>query len=45
MTLPNNNVSEVDKKLRIYELYPYGQSAFTEYDDDGVTEEYRLVRG
>lgn len=45
MTLPNNNVSEVDKKLRIYELYPYGQSTFTEYDDDGVTEEYRLGKG
>lgn len=45
MTLPNNNVSEVDKKLRIYELYPCGQSTFTEYDDDGVTEEYRLGKG
>lgn len=45
MTLPNNNVSEVDKKLRIYELYPYGQSTFTEYDDDGVTEGYRLGKG
>lgn len=30
MTSPNNNVNETDKNLRIYELYPYGQSAFTE---------------
>lgn len=45
MTAPNNNVNETDKDLRIYELYPYGQSAFTEYDDDGTTEAYRLGRG
>lgn len=45
MTSPNNNVSEADKSLRIYELYPCGQSAFTEYDDDGITEEYRAGRG
>ena len=41
MTNPNNNVHEINKSLRIYELYPHGQSAFTEYDDDGVTEAYR----
>lgn len=41
VTSPNNNVNEIDKKLRMYELYPYGRSAFTEYDDDGITEEYR----
>ncbi|MEL5895677.1 TIM-barrel domain-containing protein [Bacteroides sp. GD17] len=41
MTSPNNNVKETDKNLRIYELYPYGQSSFTEYDDDGISEEYR----
>ena len=35
MTNPNNNVNEMDKRLRIYELYPSGESAFTEYDDDG----------
>lgn len=45
MTSPNNNVNETDKNLRIYELYPYGQSAFTEYDDDGMTEEYRSGKG
>ena len=38
---PNNNVQEIDKGLRIYELYPDGYSAFHEYDDDGTTEAYR----
>lgn len=41
MTNPNNNVSEINKNYRIYELYPMGHSTFIEYDDDGVTEEYR----
>ena len=41
MTNPNNNVKDIDKALRIYELYPQGYSSFTEYDDDGVTELYR----
>lgn len=45
MTSPNNNVSEIDKNLRIYEIYPYGHSSFTEYDDDGMTEAYRLGEG
>ncbi|MDR1981782.1 MAG: DUF5110 domain-containing protein [Tannerellaceae bacterium] len=42
---PHNNVSEMDKGIRIYEIYPYGRSAFTEYDDDGVSEEYRSGKG
>ncbi len=37
----NNNVTEINKALRIYELYPSGQSSFTSYDDDGTTEEYK----
>ena len=41
MTTPNNNVKELDKALRIYDLYPHGKTAFVEYDDDGVTELYR----
>lgn len=45
MTNPNNNVSEINKGIRIYELYPFGQSSFTEYDDDGVTEEYKSGKG
>lgn len=45
MTAPNNNVSEIDKNTRIYEVYPYRHSAFTEYDDDGVSEAYRRGKG
>ena len=41
MTAPNNNVKDMDKTLRIYEIYPQGSTSFTEYDDDGVTELYR----
>ncbi|GAB1396037.1 hypothetical protein MASR1M65_08140 [Saprospiraceae bacterium] len=36
----NNNVSEIDKKHRIYEFYPKGNTSFTEYDDDGISQEY-----
>jgi alpha-glucosidase (family GH31 glycosyl hydrolase) len=45
MTNPNNNVSEIDPAIRIYEVYPSGYSSFTEYDDDGVSEEYRSGKG
>lgn len=45
MTNPNNNVAEINKGLRIYEVYPDGNSSFTEYDDDGVTEAYRQGQG
>jgi len=41
MANPNNNVSQINKGLRIYEIYPYGNSIFTEYNDDGTTEEYK----
>ncbi len=41
MTNPNNNVKDIDKALRIYDIYPAGATSFTEYDDDGVTELYR----
>ena len=41
---PNNNVTEINSALRIYEIYPYKYSSFTEYDDDGITEKYRLGR-
>jgi alpha-glucosidase (family GH31 glycosyl hydrolase) len=41
MTNPNNNVSEINKKIRIYEIYPCEYSSFTEYDDDGISEEYK----
>ncbi|KAA6336927.1 Alpha-xylosidase BoGH31A [termite gut metagenome] len=45
LTNTNNNVSEINKNIRIYDIYPYKQSKFTEYDDDGISEEYRLNRG
>lgn len=45
MANPNNNVTEIDKNLRIYEIYPDGHTAFTEYDDDGLTEQYRHGKG
>ena len=37
---PTNNPSETDSHLRCYAIYPYGESEFTEYDDDGVTISY-----
>jgi len=42
VTRPNNNVSEINNKLRSYEIYPNGKTNFTDYDDDGITEEYLL---
>ena len=45
MVNPNNNVSEINKNLRIYEIYPFGSTSFTEYDDDGLTEEYKDGKG
>lgn len=42
LTNPNNNVSEIDKSRRIYEFYPNKRTSFTEYDDDGVTQAYKL---
>ncbi len=45
MTNSNNNVSEINKNIRIYDIYPSGNTSFTEYDDDGVSEEYRLGKG
>ncbi len=40
LTHPHNNVNEIDATLRIYDLYPYGHTRFTEYDDDGRTQAY-----
>ncbi len=41
MVNPNNNPKEIDRGLRIYEFYPEGRSELTEYDDDGLTEQYK----
>ncbi|MEO7049710.1 MAG: DUF5110 domain-containing protein, partial [Ferruginibacter sp.] len=35
----------IDKSLRTYEVYPFGKSSFTQYDDDGVTEAYKNGTG
>lgn len=45
MTNPNNNVSEINTQHRIYEVYPEGNTQFIDYDDDGVSELYRLKQG
>ncbi len=45
LTNPNNHVAEINKANRIYELYPSGKTSFTEYDDDGTTEAYKLGKG
>lgn len=41
MANPNNHVTEIDRGLRIYEVYPAGKTSFTEYNDDGFTEAYK----
>lgn len=41
MVNPNNNVSQINKHLRIFELYPHGRSSFTVYNDDGKTVDYK----
>lgn len=45
MTNPNNHITEIDEKLRVYEVYPSGKTSFTEYDDDGLTEAYKEGEG
>ena len=42
MNEPHNQPNQVDASMRIYELYPAGNSSFVEYDDDGITELYRF---
>ncbi len=41
MLQAHNTPGNIDRSLRIYELYPYGNTSFTEYEDDGVTELYK----
>lgn len=45
MTNPNNNVAEINKGLRIYEIYPYKHMMTVEYDDDGISEAYKEGKG
>ncbi|MBR5575937.1 MAG: DUF5110 domain-containing protein, partial [Bacteroidaceae bacterium] len=37
-----NTPAEIDPKMRAYEIYPFGESTFTEYDDDAKTQAYLL---
>lgn len=41
MNNSNNHVNEINESNRTYEVYPFGKSSFTQYDDDGVTESYK----
>ena len=43
MTNPNNNISEIDPNLRIYEIYPYHHSTFTEYVEVIADDTHMLV--
>ncbi|WP_231424836.1 TIM-barrel domain-containing protein [Pedobacter sp. Leaf250] len=45
LTAANNNVKQINKNTRIFEVYLYGKSSFTAYDDDGTTEAYKLGKG
>ena len=40
MTNPNNNPSEIRQDYRAYEIYADKQAEFSEYDDDGKTQDY-----
>ncbi len=40
MTHPHNTPAEVRKDYRAYEIYADGNVKFTEYDDDGKTQDY-----
>ena len=40
MTNPNNNPSGIRQDYRAYEIYADSDAEFTEYDDDGTTQEY-----
>ncbi len=45
LTNPNNNVKEIKKDHRIYEVYPFGKTIFNDYDDDGATQAYLYGQG
>lgn len=45
MANPNNHVGEINKGLRIHEMYPHNHTMTVEYDDDGITEAYKDGKG
>lgn len=40
MTKPNNNPNEVERDVRMFNIYPDGESVFELYEDDGISSEY-----
>lgn len=44
MTQPHNTPAELRRDYRAYEIYPTAPNCFVEYDDDGLTEDYRQGR-
>ena len=40
VTYAHNNPNQIRKNVRSYELFPYGESEFTVYEDDGKTDAY-----
>jgi len=40
MANASNNPSQIDPKRRIYDCWPDGETSFTEYDDDGTSDQY-----
>jgi alpha-glucosidase (family GH31 glycosyl hydrolase) len=45
VTYPHDNPSGIDRGTRVYELYPHGHTTFVEYDDDGVSGQYKEGKG
>ncbi|MDR0766449.1 MAG: DUF5110 domain-containing protein [Odoribacteraceae bacterium] len=45
VTAPHNNPSEILPGARAYDVYPGASGSFLEYDDDGVSEEYKEGKG
>lgn len=40
MTNPNNNPNEIDRSVRIFNIYPNGETNFEVYEDDGISSDY-----
>ncbi len=45
MTRPNNNPSQIPADYRAYDIYAQGGTEFSEYDDDGLTQDYLAGKG
>lgn len=39
-TNANNNPSEIDRSMRVFNFYPNGKSSFNIYEDDGISTAY-----